>query len=153
MPWSSSWSSSSSLINNYHVVYGAQIFIFTGARDVVIFFIHCHILGAWIDGNLLQRGILQMTNSATKAHNHISVVMDMGTATRDRSRVRSTMGQGQVRKFLPVTIPYPFGRVTGMWQITSTFCYNTYHHLTHTQRSTMWTPDDTKMGRDKRWRG
>ncbi len=79
------------------------------------------------------------------------LVMDTGTATHDGSRVWGTTGQVQVRKILPVMIPYPFGRVMGMWQITSTFCYDAYHHLTHTQRSTTWTPDDTKMGGDKRW--
>ncbi len=35
------------------------------------------------------------------------VVMDMGMAPHDGSRV-------WVRNFLPVTFPYPFGRVMGM---------------------------------------
>src|SRR6266852_881015 len=54
------------------------VFIGTAARvAVVVLFFHCHFLRAWIDGiesrYLLGRGILQMTNSATKVtHDHIS---------------------------------------------------------------------------------
>jgi hypothetical protein len=60
--------------------YGTQIFICTAATGSarVVVVLHCHFLGAWINGiesaYLLWRGILQMTNSAPEVtHDHISV--------------------------------------------------------------------------------
>jgi hypothetical protein len=37
-----------------------------------------------------------------------------GIYTRAGPRVRGSQGRGRVTKFSPVTIPYPFGRVTGL---------------------------------------
>ncbi len=47
----------------------------------------------------------------------MQVVMDMDMAPCDRSWIWGTTEQGQVRNFLPVMFPYPFGQVTGMWQV------------------------------------
>ena len=42
------------------------------------------------------------------------IVMDTGMAPRDGSQVRGPAGRGRVRRFFPVTFPYPFVRVTGL---------------------------------------
>ena len=51
---------------------------------------------------------------STSINGELNVVMITGMRTRVGSRVRGSRGQVQVTKFLPVTFPYPFGRVMGL---------------------------------------